>query len=296
MSNPERDSPPDMSVRTPEMCGFVPARSPERPALLENTAALYGISRATLYRSLQQHRRPRPARRADRGRPRKLSAAELERACEIIAALRLRTTNKKGRHLSTNRAIELLEGEGVETPDGLVRLAPGILTRTTANRYLRQWGYDHARMTRQPASVRFQTEHSNALWQFDMSPSDLKEGPAPLWSVPGRGAPTLMLYSVVDDRSGAAYQEYRCVYGEDAESALRFLFNAMAPKPEDSGLVLQGIPDALYLDNGPVAKSRVFQNVMECLGVRVMPHLPAGKDGRRVMTGSWYEKPRTLQT
>ena len=98
---------------------------------------MYGISRATLYRNLQQHGRPRPVRRADRGKPRKLGAAELERACEIIAALKLRTTNRKGRHLSTNRAIELLEGEGVETPDGLVRLAPGTLTRTTLNRYLR---------------------------------------------------------------------------------------------------------------------------------------------------------------
>ena len=37
-----------------------------------------------------------------------------------------------------------------------------------------------------------------------------------------------MLFSVVDDRSGVAYQEYRCVYGEDVEAALRFLFNAMA--------------------------------------------------------------------
>ena len=27
-----------------------------------------------------------------------------------------------------------------------------------------------------------------------------------------------MLFCVVDDRSGAAYQEYRCVYGEDVES------------------------------------------------------------------------------
>jgi hypothetical protein len=49
-----------------------------------------------------------------------------------------------------------------------------------------------------------------------------------------------MLFSVVDDRSGVAYQEYRCVYGEDVAAALRFLFNAMAPKDEP-GLVLQGI-------------------------------------------------------
>jgi hypothetical protein len=27
-----------------------------------------------------------------------------------------------------------------------------------------------------------------------------------------------MLFSVVDDRSGVAYQEYRCVYGEDVRS------------------------------------------------------------------------------
>ena len=56
---------------------------------------------------------------------------------------------------------------------------------------------------------------------------------------------------MVDDRSGVAYDEYRCVYGEDAESALRFLFNAIAPKPE-AELPFQGIPTTIYMDNGPV--------------------------------------------
>ena len=56
-----------------------------------------------------------------------------------------------------------------------------------------------------------------------------------------------MLFSAVGDRSGVAYQEYRCVYGEDVAAALRFLFNAMAPKDEPD-LVLQGIPAMLYLD------------------------------------------------
>jgi hypothetical protein len=62
-----------------------------------------------------------------------------------------------------------------------------------------------------------------------------------------------MLYSVVDDRSGVAYQEYHCVYGEDVEAALRFLFNAMAPKPLE-GFPFQGIPELLLTDNGPIAK------------------------------------------
>lgn len=100
--------------------------------------------------------------------------------------------------------------------------------------------------------MRFQAEHSNDCWQFDLSPSDLKHIYKPEWIDPARGEPTLMLFSVVDDRSGVAYQEYHCVYGEDAESALRFLFSAMAPKA-DPTYPFQGRPKMIYLDNGPVA-------------------------------------------
>lgn len=273
----------------------LPFRHADRAALVRSTAALYGLSPSTLYRSLRQQVRPKAVRRADRGKPRKLSVAEMERYCEIVAALKIRTSNRKGRHLSTVRAIALMEAHGVETPDGLVRPPSGILRRPTVDRYLRQWGYDHVRMTRAPVAVRFQARHSNELWQFDMSPSDLKQVKQPLWIEPGRGPPTLMLYSVVDDRSGVAYQEYRCVYGEEAEAALRFLFNAMAPKAED-GFAFQGIPEAIYLDNGPVARARVFQNVMECLGVRVMNHLPAGKDGRRPTARSKGKVERPFRT
>jgi hypothetical protein len=180
------------------------ARDPARKALLTSTAALYGVSRATIYRSLRQQLLPRALRRADHGQPRKVPLAELERYCEIVAAMKLRTTNKKTRHLSTARALELMEQHGVETPDGLVRPPVGLLRRTTVDRYLRQWGYDHVRLTRGPAAVRFQARRSNELWQFDLSPSDLKHVPQPLWNEPGRGAPTLMLYSIVDDRSGVA--------------------------------------------------------------------------------------------
>ena len=98
----------------------LPARSPERLRLL--------------------HELRRPARRFDRhglsgaaraipaaigcigaiaGSPRKLPRQEMERFCELVAAMKLRTTNLKSRHLSTGRAIELLVEHGIETPDGL---------------------------------------------------------------------------------------------------------------------------------------------------------------------------------
>lgn len=207
----------------------LPGRHPERQILMEATSGLYGVSRATLYRLLRGQRRPKDAHRVDRGKPRTMTASEIEKWCEIVAAMKVRTLNKKGRHLSNARILELLVDHGVETSEGLQKLPAGRLTASTLNRHMRRLGYDMARMTREPPAVRFQADHANALWHFDMSPSDLKQLETPPWIDPDRnGAPTLMLFSTVDDRSGLAYQEYRCVYGEDAESALRFLFNAMA--------------------------------------------------------------------
>ena len=84
-----------------------------------------------------------------------------------------------------------------------------------------------------------------------------------------------MLFSVVDDRSGVAYQEYRCVYGEDMEAALRFLFNAMAPKQID-GFPFQGIPKMIYLDHGPVAKSQRFSTSHALLGHRCVCSFTTG--------------------
>ena len=274
----------------------LPARHPDRKPLLENTSALYRVSRATLYRLLRGERRPRDAHRIDRGQPRVMSAGEIERWCELVAALKARTTNKQGRHLSTVRILKLLEEHGVVAPEGLVKLKPGLLSASTLNRHMHRLGYDQARMTREPPAVRFQAERANRLWHFDMSPSDLKQLKSPPWIDPDRqGAPTLMLFSVVDDRSGVAYQEYRCVYGEDAESALRFLFNAMNVKA-DRANPFHGIPDALYLDGGPVAKSAVFRRVMECLGVEVIAHMPRDSDGRRTTARAKGKVERPFRT
>lgn len=274
----------------------LPARHCDRRLLMDSTAQLYAVSRATLYRLLREDRRPKDAYRSDRGCTRAMPADEIERLCEIIAAMKIRTTNRKGWHLSTIRVLELLEKHGVDTPNGFVKLEKGRITASTLNRHLNRLGYDHERMIREPPAVRFQAEHSNAIWHFDMSPSDLKQLKAPPWIDPDRqGAPTLMLFSVVDDRSGVAYQEYRCVYGEDAESALRFLFNAMSVKANE-GDPFQGIPSTLYLDNSSVAKSAVFKRVMESLGVEVITHQPAGSDGRRTTARSKGKVERPFRT
>jgi len=270
-------------------------RSAERRLLVEETAQLYGVSTDTLYRALRERAVPKPLRRCDHGAPRVMDAKEMERFCEVVAAIKIRTSNKKGRHLSTAEAIRLLEEYGVQTPDGPVRAPKDVLTKTTVNRYLKRWGYDRETLGRPPPAVRFQARHSNECWHFDLSPSDLKQVEKPEWFEEGRGHPLLMLYSVVDDRSGVAYQEYHGVYGEDVEAALRFLFAAMAPKGEES-LPFQGIPAMLYLDNGPIAKSRVFRRVMDYLGIDVRTHMPQRKDSRKATARAKGKVERPFRT
>ena len=143
--------------------------------------------------------------------------------------------------------------------------------------------------------MRFQAQYSNELWQFDISPSDLKQIKAPAWIDASKGPPTLMLFSVVDDRSGVAYQEYHCAYGEAAEVALQFLFNAMAPKA-DERFPFGGRPASLYTDNGPVTRSHVFHQVMDYLGIEVKTHLPRGHDGRRTTARSKGKVERPFRT
>ena len=273
----------------------VPPRSAERRQLIQATADFYGLSEYTLYKTLRERWRPRTVRRRDHGQPRAIPRDELERYCEIIAALKLRTSNGKGRHLSTREAIRLLECYGVDTPEDHVQAPPTLLNKTTINRYLKKWGYDYTTLLKQPPAVRFQAQHSNECWHFDLSPSDLKHLPNPPVVQEGRGNPLLMLYSVVDDRSGVAYQEHHCVYGEDVEAALRFLFAAMSPKANE-GFPFQGIPNMMYMDSGPIARSQVFQQVMRYLGVEVRTHMPRGKDGRRVTARSKGKVERPFRT
>ena len=292
---PRKSLPAEALLDLRRRLSVFPPRSKARHTIMEETAALYGVSQATLYRSLREQARPKGLRRSDRGQTRVVRTDEMERYCEIIAAIKFRTSNKKGRCLSTGEAIRLLEEHGVKTPDGFVQPSQGLLKLTTVNHHLKRLGYDRPTLLKQPPAVRFQAEQSNECWQFDLSPSDMKQIKKPSWVREEGGNPQLMLYSVVDDRSGVGYMEYHCVYGEDVEAGLRFLFNAMSKKATSSQS-LQGIPKMLYMDNGPIAKSQIFQKVMGYLGIEVRTHVPAGKDGQRVTARSKGKVERPFRT
>lgn len=278
----KRDTLPAEAVASlRQRLAVLPLRNGGRTRLLSSFAELYAVSVPTVRRVLWGDSPLRSASRSDKGKARVAPSEELHSYCRVIAALKLRTTNRKGRHISTARAIGLLEDFGVETPDGLVQPRKGLLRRATVDRHLDALGLNHDRLTRPPPATRFQAEHANDLWHFDLSPSDLKqlETPPPWVDLSRSGHPQLVIYSVVDDRSGSAYNEYHCVFGEDVEAGLRFLFNAMAPKG-DPAFVLQGRPKQLYCDNGPIRRSKVFQRVCELLDITLLEHLPTPKGAR----------------
>ena len=52
----------------------------------------------------------------------------------------------------------------------------------------------------------------------------------------------------------------------------------------------------IYMDNGPIGRSRVFQKVMNYLGVEVRTHVPKGKDGRRVTARAKGKVERPFRT
>jgi len=187
MDGRRRVIPVDSLLQLRQRLDRLPRKSPERAAQIAAVAELYGISTTTVYRALQLLQKPHAAHRADFGKPRLLPKNELERYCELIAALKLRTRNKQGRHLSTGRAIELMENYGVETAQGLVKAPKGLLRRPTVNRYLSLLRLDQPHLLREPPAVRFQAEYGNDCWQFDMSPSDLKHIGQPSWIDPVKG-------------------------------------------------------------------------------------------------------------
>lgn len=62
------------------------------------------------------------------------------------------------------------------------------------------------------------------------------------------------------------------------------------------GFAFEGIPDMIYMDNGPIARSHVFHQVMKYLGITVKTHLPKGKDGRGVTARAKGKVERPFRT
>lgn len=78
---------------------------------------------------------------------------------------------------------------------------------------------------------------------------------------------SLFLANIADDKSGVVFSKYMQTHGEDAMTALLFLFEAMSNKDDSKNNQLQGIPKYIYTDNGAFARSKIFKRVLQSLAV-----------------------------
>ncbi|MDP3705286.1 MAG: IS481 family transposase [Legionellaceae bacterium] len=269
--------------------GAHPPKSPDRKMLVEEFAQSFGVTPSTIYRQLRQSVDFSHHKRKDFNQPRSISPDDMLMYCRLIAALKIRTSNKNNRHLSTPKCIEILELHGIETTHGLIKAPIGVLKKTTVNRYITQWGFaHHSLLSVEPVVVHFEAEESNDCWQFDFSPSDLKK-------LTKNSEHKLFIASVTDDKSGVLYSEYIEAMGEDVLTALKFLFRAMSAK-KTPRFPFQGIPKMIYTDNGPFARSAIFKRVLACLGIELKTHMPRGSDGRRTTARGKGKIERTNRT
>ncbi len=153
------------------------ARHQERKRLQQDVAESFGVSLSTIRRALRTYQKPKTIKRADFNRPRHLTLAEMHHYCELIAALKIRTTNKKGRHLSTPRALWILENHGVDVEGERILVPRGLLKASTVNRYLKRLSFSPKGLWLEPVVTHFQADYSNECWQLDFTPSEIKKLP-----------------------------------------------------------------------------------------------------------------------
>ena len=177
-------------------------RDPERRTWVARTAFLFQRSEKTVSRQLAQLPGPKRCTRKDQGHARYPVEREFRRWIEMVAAIKLATLNRKGRHLSTAKAIALAE-DGVDLEGRFEHIPKGVLTRSRCDRWMGTLGMTLRHRSRPEPCVRFEAPESTACWQCDVSISDAHDV-AEQRALPEAGQsgdPHLALFSVVDEHS-----------------------------------------------------------------------------------------------
>jgi|GEM_PF-258955 hypothetical protein len=264
-------------------------------AVLKKRLPLLGISQGTFYWKRQKHfgetgRNP-PTTKGQRKRP------EYEDAVKKIM-LRKYHPNKGVQPLTTAEAQALAAQNGCE-------LAAAI-PEGTVNRIARELGL-HPRVHRR--ENRFEASRPNELHHVDASrsryfqchrhrggelviklssknfrnrdSSELREG---VW-----------IWGLVDDFSGLRVARYCVARDETAQDGIDFL--EWAWSKVEAHNPFRGLPEVLYMDQGPLSKSRAFKRFCyEVAGVRLLVHEAWRPQATGKVETGWREVWRNFET
>ncbi len=261
----------------------------QRTATARRLAALYGISRATVYRlaKLGGAKRPRPARKPEYREWTRLAVALAHRA---------------PKPMPLDVAIRGGVAAGHLPPEA------AAMPMQSAYRIARELGLTPTRRRRH----RLHADYPMQAIQIDGSSSehllvDAALGDGPLGDAPFGDAPLgddyrlrlhrrpyasgyknkplkadrqrVLLYSLWDMCTGYVLSRYTVAQGENALDAMDFLCWALAgARAEDARVVLHGVPDDLWSDQGPLWKSAAARDLLERLDVHLVTSEPYAKE------------------
>ena len=94
-----------------KMLTFSP-RHPERKNLICSVAEGFGVSESTIRRQLREHIHFSAGTRIDKNIPRTISKTDMLLYCQLIAALKIRTSNKKTNIYQPKRVFAFLKNTG----------------------------------------------------------------------------------------------------------------------------------------------------------------------------------------
>lgn len=243
-----------------------------RTAAVREAARRFGVSPATVWRAVGGG----PARRRKAGRP------EYREWVRIAVGLARRAPRPAPLEVALRAAVE-----GGDLPPEAASMPLG-----TAYRVARELGLE--------ASARRRTPRVSAEWPMqavlidastsmhlavdrraapgdDDPPLKLHRSPVPAGGYKNKPLPPdgrrLWVYGVWDLCTGYVRSRYAAARGESALDALEFLCWALA-EHEDRRVVMHGVPDDLWSDQGPLVHSAAALGLLRRLGVEPVTSAP----------------------
>ncbi len=265
------------------------AKHGERQAVLLGWLPLLGVSAATFYREEKRwgrrghgsrERRPRADKGVPEGDPRRRWVEEI---------VKMKHRGAPGMKPAATWLAQRAAYQQGLIPEEALKMSVG-----TINRLARELGLRNEPRREQ----RFQAAFANQLHQLDASGSNhfipvRREGDDWLVKLRLKGRKNrekaerlrVWCWGLVDDFSGMRLSQYVVAPGESAANAMRFLQWAWAAHPEHAPFA--GLPQILYMDNGPLAKIAHFREWAAAVGVEVMTHEPYRPQATGKVESAW---------
>jgi hypothetical protein len=254
-----------------------------KSVILDRYAAIWGVSKATVYRAIEKEF----GKRRNRTKREFIIKDEYIDAIARLKALSM-SYGQKSRELTTEDAIEIAENRGI--------IPAGLLKVSTVNARLRDKGF-----RKQKPSQRYLEEFCNQAHYIDFSRSEyisiadydktsgeyiLKTSPKSLRYKNKQGKSFgLWLAGLRDGKSGIRLVKYYTVTGENSYMGMDFLQWCWHRAEDDHPL--NYFPYYLRIDNGPLQKNKDVQAMLEALEIETKPCEAYNKDSMGKIERTW---------